>query len=172
VYIATPHAAAVAALVWSNRADCSALQIRTAIEESATDLGESGYDVAYGYGLVQAKDAIAYIDANFACGSTVTPTCDDGLRNGDEIGIDCGGSCPNTCPPVRTTATPSVQPSASSAPSDAPSLSSAPSTTPPVGGYPIGASCGGTNVGDDSLCANNNCKCWSNGPRAGDCLCW
>jgi len=22
------------------------------------------------------------------------PTCDDGLQNGDELGIDCGGSCP------------------------------------------------------------------------------
>jgi hypothetical protein len=27
-----------------------------------------------------------------------TPTCDDGLQNGDETGIDCGGSCQNACP--------------------------------------------------------------------------
>jgi len=25
------------------------------------------------------------------------PTCDDGIQNGDEEGIDCGGSCPNAC---------------------------------------------------------------------------
>ncbi len=25
------------------------------------------------------------------------PTCDDGIRNGDEEGVDCGGSCPNDC---------------------------------------------------------------------------
>jgi len=25
------------------------------------------------------------------------PTCDDGLQNGDEEGIDCGGSCPTAC---------------------------------------------------------------------------
>ena len=25
------------------------------------------------------------------------PTCDDGIRNGDEEGIDCGGSCPDEC---------------------------------------------------------------------------
>ncbi|RAR72931.1 T9SS type A sorting domain-containing protein [Flavobacterium aciduliphilum] len=24
-------------------------------------------------------------------------TCSDGIQNGDETGIDCGGSCPNTC---------------------------------------------------------------------------
>lgn len=27
----------------------------------------------------------------------VTPTCTDGIQNGDETGIDCGGSCPNSC---------------------------------------------------------------------------
>ena len=26
-------------------------------------------------------------------------SCDDGVKNGDETGIDCGGSCPETCPP-------------------------------------------------------------------------
>lgn len=26
------------------------------------------------------------------------PTCTDGIQNGDEEGIDCGGSCPNICP--------------------------------------------------------------------------
>ncbi|HET8735531.1 MAG TPA: hypothetical protein VFM69_02925 [Pricia sp.] len=25
------------------------------------------------------------------------PTCDDGVQNGDEEGVDCGGSCPGTC---------------------------------------------------------------------------
>jgi hypothetical protein len=27
----------------------------------------------------------------------VEPTCDDGVQNGDEEGVDCGGSCPNAC---------------------------------------------------------------------------
>jgi hypothetical protein len=26
-----------------------------------------------------------------------TPTCSDGAQNGDETGVDCGGSCPNSC---------------------------------------------------------------------------
>ena len=25
------------------------------------------------------------------------PTCSDGIQNGDEIGVDCGGSCPRLC---------------------------------------------------------------------------
>lgn len=31
--------------------------------------------------------------------NTVLPTCDDGTQNGNETGIDCGGSCP-PCPPT------------------------------------------------------------------------
>ena len=31
------------------------------------------------------------------CDTTVVPTCDDGIQNGDEEGIDCGGSCPDIC---------------------------------------------------------------------------
>lgn len=27
----------------------------------------------------------------------VAPTCTDGIQNGDEEGVDCGGSCPNPC---------------------------------------------------------------------------
>jgi len=27
----------------------------------------------------------------------VAPTCTDGIQNGDETGVDCGGSCPNAC---------------------------------------------------------------------------
>ena len=29
---------------------------------------------------------------------SVTPTCLDGVQNGDETGVDCGGSCPTSCP--------------------------------------------------------------------------
>ena len=28
-----------------------------------------------------------------ACGAPADPTCDDGIQNGDETGVDCGGSC-------------------------------------------------------------------------------
>ena len=28
-----------------------------------------------------------------ACGAPPTPTCNDGIQNGDETGVDCGGSC-------------------------------------------------------------------------------
>ncbi|WP_206483311.1 S8 family serine peptidase [Thalassotalea sp. G2M2-11] len=62
--MATPHVSAVAAVVWSNFPECSATGIRLALQASAEDLGETGYDHKYGWGLVQAKDAIDYIQTN------------------------------------------------------------------------------------------------------------
>lgn len=38
-----------------------------------------------------------------ACGPVTPPTCDDGLQNGEETGVDCGGpACPE-CPPCEGT---------------------------------------------------------------------
>lgn len=31
------------------------------------------------------------------CETAVAPTCTDGVQNGTETGVDCGGSCPNLC---------------------------------------------------------------------------
>ncbi len=38
-----------------------------------------------------------------ACGAPPTPTCDDGIQNGDETGVDCGGSSCPACPPQTCT---------------------------------------------------------------------
>lgn len=62
--MATPAVAGVAALVWSNHTDCSGEQIRDALKASALDAGAQGKDVYFGYGIVQAMDADAYLLAN------------------------------------------------------------------------------------------------------------
>jgi subtilisin family serine protease len=62
--MATPHASAVAALVWSNFPSCSVAQIRNALTASAMDLGAGGRDNDYGFGLIQAKAAVDYLTAN------------------------------------------------------------------------------------------------------------
>lgn len=59
--MATPHVSAVAALIWSWNPSLSNQQIREALQATAVDLGESGRDVYYGYGLVQAYDAWLYL---------------------------------------------------------------------------------------------------------------
>ena len=55
--MATPHVAAVAALVWSYFPTCTGAQMRTSLNNSALDLGAAGRDTKYGFGLVQAKAA-------------------------------------------------------------------------------------------------------------------
>ncbi len=56
--LAAPHVAGVMALLKSAEPSSSALELETAIKYSATDLGVLGGDDAYGYGLVNAKDAL------------------------------------------------------------------------------------------------------------------
>lgn len=65
--MATPHVSAVAALLWSAVPSATNVEIRDALDATAFDLGSAGRDVAFGYGLVQAADAIAYL------GGGVTP---------------------------------------------------------------------------------------------------
>jgi subtilisin family serine protease len=62
--MATPHVAAVAALVWSYNTTWTAQRVRNALEKSAQDLGTAGRDNYYGNGLVQAKAALDYAIAN------------------------------------------------------------------------------------------------------------
>ncbi|MEZ5966447.1 MAG: S8 family peptidase [Planctomycetota bacterium] len=56
--MATPHVAAIAALVKANKPAYSNAQVRSAIETSCRDLGSSGYDTRFGYGLVNAAAAL------------------------------------------------------------------------------------------------------------------
>ena len=72
--MATPHVSAVAALVWSAYPSLSNAEIRAALDATAKDLGDPGRDTAYGYGLVQAYDAIQYLSN------------DDGGDDGDDGG--------------------------------------------------------------------------------------
>ncbi|MCO7223021.1 S8 family serine peptidase [Pleionea sp. CnH1-48] len=67
--MATPHVSGVAALVWSHFTQCSAVEIRNALNATAEDLGSAGRDQAYGHGLVQAKDAYDYL-TSAGCGGT------------------------------------------------------------------------------------------------------
>lgn len=81
--MATPHVSGVAALVWSNKPDCSNQEIRDALTQSTMDLGAAGRDDAYGFGLVQAQAADDYLAVN-GCGAA----------NNDGGGDSGGNACP------------------------------------------------------------------------------
>lgn len=59
--MSTPHVSGVAALIWSANPEWSNEEIRTALQETSLDLGDPGRDVYYGFGLVQAKDALDFL---------------------------------------------------------------------------------------------------------------
>ena len=69
--MATPHVAAVAAVVWSSNPAWTNAQVRQALQASAEDLGASGRDISYGYGLIRGKAARDYALATF--GGPPTP---------------------------------------------------------------------------------------------------
>ena len=59
--MATPHVSGVAALIWSANPAWTNVEIREAMAVKALDLGEPGRDDYYGFGLVQAYDALQYL---------------------------------------------------------------------------------------------------------------
>ena len=66
--MATPHVSGVAALLYSDGVKAPD-DIRNALESTAVDLGSTGWDIYYGYGLINAYDALQYSPGNSA------PTC-------------------------------------------------------------------------------------------------
>lgn len=83
--MATPHVAGVAALVWSHFPDLGPADIRNALAATAEDLGSAGRDNSYGYGLIQAADAVAHLggggggggDTNTAPTASFSTVCDE-----------------------------------------------------------------------------------------------
>ena len=60
--MATPHVSGVVALLLSADDTLEPDEVRAILSATATDLGDEGRDKLYGYGLVNAKDAIAILD--------------------------------------------------------------------------------------------------------------
>ncbi|MEA2570029.1 MAG: hypothetical protein QOI24_2030 [Acidobacteriota bacterium] len=72
--MATPHVAGVAALVWSAAADAKSTAVKNAIEQTAVDLGSTGRDNVYGFGLVDALSAAKQLaPQKFGSGATPGP---------------------------------------------------------------------------------------------------
>ncbi len=56
--MATPHVSGVAALVWSQYPSLSNEEVRTLLQNTAEDRGPSGWDQYYGFGCVNAYNAV------------------------------------------------------------------------------------------------------------------
>ncbi len=81
--MSTPHATAVAALVWAAAPTASATDVANAVINTAKDLGDSGVDNVYGHGLVNALDAAKQLNPGaFGSGGTPPPTPPTGRTPG------------------------------------------------------------------------------------------
>ena len=102
---ACPVVAGVATLVLGYNSSLTAAEVKDILYSTAIDMGPPGDDNEYANGRVNALGALQ------AAGGS-TPTCDDGIQNGDEEGVDCGGSscpaCPDPCDSSPNTITVSI----------------------------------------------------------------
>jgi len=57
--MSTPHTAGVAALIWSRFPNMTRDQVRARLRYASDDLGDVGFDIYYGYGRVNAREAVA-----------------------------------------------------------------------------------------------------------------
>jgi subtilisin family serine protease len=55
---ATANVTGIASLVWSVNQGLTATQIRSILSETAYDLGDPGYDIVHGYGVVNTDAAV------------------------------------------------------------------------------------------------------------------
>jgi type VII secretion-associated serine protease mycosin len=105
--MASPHIAAVAALLIADRPALSPDQVELAMQTSAADLGTAGKDTDYGYGRVDAAAALA------ALGPAATPPTDDPTASPSAVTPTPTASVtPTVTPTVVPTVEPTVSPSA------------------------------------------------------------
>lgn len=69
--MATPHVTAAVAILLQQDSQLTPADIRDRLETTALDLGSSGYDSSYGYGLIQIADAL---NASGTAPSNMPPT--------------------------------------------------------------------------------------------------
>lgn len=64
--------------------------------------GAGSYTLSAGSSIIATGGAFGSSESTPFCTASSGPSCTDGIQNGDETGVDCGGSCP-ACPVVCNT---------------------------------------------------------------------
>ncbi|MEL6864603.1 MAG: S8 family serine peptidase [Bacteroidota bacterium] len=90
---ACPVVAGVATLVLGYNPALTSTEVKNILYSTAIDMGPTGNDNEYANGRVNALGALQ------AAGGGGGPTCTDGIQNGQETGVDCGGPVCPSCPP-------------------------------------------------------------------------
>ncbi len=97
---ATPQAAGIGALVWSQDPTLTNEELRAVLQGACTDLGPNGYDNQHGHGLLRADLAVLAV-TNTANGSCCYPggNCQLTIEEDCATGVWSDSPCdPNPCP--------------------------------------------------------------------------
>ena len=149
--MATPHVSAVAALIWSARPSATNEQVRTALINTAEDLGVVGRDDIYGYGLVNAKRAVDYLVISSP--ATASPSASPSKSPTTSAPTASQSELPMTSTP---TASPSKAPMSS-----APTPTNKPTTRTPTTKKPTSCLVIGERLKSHGLtCACGTNYCW------------
>jgi len=140
---AAAHVSAVAALILSLRPGLSGEDVRELLKCSARDLGPPGPDLEYGYGVVQAADAIRDSDGDGTfdcldqpkdtCGVAPTPTpalTPGAAANGMPTPVPTGTPAPTPSPTGTPTPSPTDSPTPAPTDSPTPATTGTPAPTP------------------------------------------
>ena len=93
---ACPQVAGVAALMLSIRPDLTESQVRNILQQTARDLGATGFDNTYGYGLVDAYAAVNAVAPRLSAPSTICTTATahiDNLPTGYTVNWSVSNGC-------------------------------------------------------------------------------
>jgi len=82
--MATPHVSGVALLLWNRFPWCNNREIRTALEQGATDKGPPGKDNFYGYGIVNYWASFDYLSTYGCLASAYDGPTTDGTPGAGE----------------------------------------------------------------------------------------
>ncbi|MFP3984790.1 MAG: S8 family serine peptidase [Candidatus Bathyarchaeia archaeon] len=95
--MACPHVSGVAALIRYKNSSLTNKEVRSILQNTATDLGDEGRDNLYGYGLVNASAAISAISSEVVTVNIVNPP--DGSTVKDTVTVQA--SVENTTAPIN-----------------------------------------------------------------------
>ena len=95
--MATPHAAACAALLKLANAAYTPAQLQEAMKASCRDLGDSGWDRYYGNGIIDLRKSLSDENPDQEPASVTTPDQDVVLNQGESktITLTAGGNLPD-----------------------------------------------------------------------------
>ena len=91
--MASPHVAGVVALMLAANPELTPTDIRYLLQLSSTDLGDEGWDPLYGFGLIDAEQAVTFARSILrARNSAFTVRLKKGIRTVAEEQVDAGGN--------------------------------------------------------------------------------